>query len=75
MSHYERRTALRNLEKTNPEVKKLGFRDRYMARYRVLHGEVFYEGVIDVEEIKLELEKVAEYIDDVEKIIIRRQTR
>lgn len=33
-----------------------------MARYRILHGEAFYEGMVDIEELKLELEEVSEYI-------------
>ncbi len=68
MSHYERRVMLREVEKTNPRAKELGLRDRYMARFRVLHGEVFYEGVVDVEEIKLELERVDEFIKDAKKL-------
>ncbi|MCP8309572.1 MAG: hypothetical protein H3Z53_05690 [archaeon] len=59
---------LRDAEKSNPKVRELGFRDRYMARFRVLHGEIFYEGVVDVEELRLELEKVKEYIEDVRKV-------
>jgi len=50
-------------------VKKLGLRDRYMARYKILHGETFYEGIVDVEEVKVEFEKVEEYIKDVEKLV------
>ena len=69
MSHFERRAVLRELERLRPEVKSKGIRDRYMARFRVLHGETFYEGLIDVEEIRFELEKVKEYIDDIETII------
>jgi len=68
LSHYERRVMLRDAEKSNPKVRELGFRDRYMARFRVLHGEIFYEGVVDVEELRLELEKVKEYIEDVRKV-------
>ena len=69
MSHYERRVALRDIEKRRMDVKRLGLRDRYMARYKILHGETFYEGVVDVEEVKVELEKVEEYIKDVEKLV------
>ena len=60
MSHYERKAEV---------VKKLGLRDRYMARYEVLHGETFYEGVVDLEEIEVELGKVEEYIRDVENLL------
>jgi len=40
-----------------------------MARYEIPHGEAFYEGVVDVEEVKVEFEKVEEYIKDVEKLV------
>lgn len=44
-SHYERRIALRNLEKSDARFREIGIYDRYGARSRLLHGEVFYEGV------------------------------
>jgi len=69
MSHYERKVALRDLERKVEVVKKLGLRDGYMARYEVLHGETFYEGVVDLEEIEVELGKVEEYIRDVENLL------
>lgn len=69
MSHYERRVALRDLERRFEGAKRLGLRDRYMARYKVLHGETFYEGVVDLEEIEVELGKVEEYIRDVESLL------
>lgn len=69
LSHYERRVMLRELERTKAMVKDLRVRDRYMARFKVLHGETFYEGMIDLEELKLEMEKVSEYINDVKKAI------
>jgi len=71
LSHYERRVMLRETEKSRPEVKDLGVRDRYMARFRVLHGEVFYEGVIDIEELKFEMEKAEEYIKNIKSMILR----
>ena len=69
MSHYERRVILRELEKRIEEIKNLGLKDRYMARYKILHGETFYEGIIDIEELKSEFEKVKEYVNIVEKLI------
>jgi hypothetical protein len=69
MSHYERRVALRDLERRMKSVKKLELRDRYMARYKVLHGEAFYEGVVDLEEVKTELDKAEEYVRDVERLL------
>jgi len=68
LSHYERRVMLRDAEKSNLKVRELGVRDRYMARFRVLHGETFYEGVVDIEELRLELDKVEEYINDIKKM-------
>ena len=70
LSHHERRVILREAEKLKSEVRDLGIRDRYMARFRVLHGETFYEGVIDIEELKLEMEKVDEYINSVKSVIM-----
>jgi len=68
LSHYERRVMLRDAEKSNLKVRELGVRDRYMARFRVLHGETFYEGLVDIEELRLELDKVEEYINDIKKM-------
>lgn len=67
-SHWERRKLLRELEKEEPKIAELGFKDRYSARERNLHELVFYEGIIDIEDIKVELEKAKNYIEDVEKL-------
>jgi len=69
MSHYERRVALMDLERRRDDVRDLGLRDRYMSRYKILHGEAFYEGIIDPEEIILEFERVKEYIEAIEKLV------
>ncbi len=68
-SHWERRRLLRELERKYPELENYGFRDRYLARERNLHEIVFYEGIIDIEDIKVEFEKVKKYIKDIEKLI------
>ena len=68
-SHWERRRVLRELEMRIPEIGKLMLRDRYGARERHLHEMVFYEGSIDVEDIRYELEKVRAYLDDVSKAL------
>ncbi|RLE88270.1 MAG: hypothetical protein DRJ49_05265 [Thermoprotei archaeon] len=68
-SHWERRRLLRELEKVHPEIEKMGFRDRYSARERNLHELVFYEGIIDIEDIRVELEKARKFIKDVEKLV------
>jgi len=62
-SHYERRSALREVEKKVPKLARLGIYDRYAARSRLLHGEVFYEGVLDPNLLKIEIEKVFEFIE------------
>ncbi|MEM0049320.1 MAG: PaREP1 family protein [Candidatus Bathyarchaeia archaeon] len=68
-SHWERRRMLRELEAKLPEIGRLMLRDRYGARERHLHEMVFYEGNIDVEDIKYELERVKAYLNDVSKIL------
>lgn len=68
-SHWERRRVLRELEMRIPEIGKLMLRDRYGAREGHLHEMVFYEGNIDVEDIRYELEKVRAYLDDVSKAL------
>jgi hypothetical protein len=67
MSHFERRRKLRQLERSMREVGELGLADRYVARFEVLHGETFYEGVIDVEQLRDEMVRVGRIIGDVEK--------
>jgi hypothetical protein len=71
MSHFERRRKLRELERSVREVGELGLADRYVARFGVLHGETFYEGVIDVEQLRDEMVRVGRIIGDVEKLVLR----
>lgn len=68
-SHFERRRILRELEKSDERIEGLGILDRYMARYKVLHGETFYEGIIDVEQLKVEMEKVEKLVQDIKGVI------
>ena len=68
-SHWERRRMLRELEAKLPDVKVLMLRDRYGARERHLHEMVFYEGIIDVEDIRYELDKVKAYLSDVGRLL------
>jgi HEPN domain-containing protein len=70
-SHFERRKMLRELERSVREVGELGLSDRYMARFKVLHGETFYEGVIDAEQLRDEMVKVKKIIEDVEKLVLK----
>jgi len=71
-SHYERRKAIREVEQKVPELAKLGIYDRYAARSRPLHGEVFYEGVLDPGLLKIEIEKVLEFME-IAKAYIKRK--
>lgn len=72
-SHFERRKLLSMLEEKVPDIENLGFRDRYAARERNLHELVFYEGIIDMDEIKRELGKVKKYASDVVSLIVSRE--
>ncbi|MGH9876557.1 MAG: PaREP1 family protein [Nitrososphaerales archaeon] len=68
-SHYDRRNALREIEKKFPELESLGLYDRYAARNKYMHGEVFYEGNIDIELLQVELEKTRKLIDDIKHVL------
>jgi hypothetical protein len=68
LSHFERRKALRELEEEVDAVGRLGPGDRHMARCKPPRG-AFYEGVVDREEVRLELEKARKYVEDVEELL------
>jgi hypothetical protein len=70
-SHWEWRRILRELEVKIPEIRESMFRDGYGARERHLYEIVFYEGNIDIDDIRYELDKVKAYLDDVEKMLKR----
>ncbi|MEM0225932.1 MAG: PaREP1 family protein [Thermofilaceae archaeon] len=72
-SHFERRRMLREIEQKDERVEKLGVLDRYMARYKVLHGETFYEGLIDVEQLETEMEKTRKLIEDIKALLAERK--
>jgi len=72
-SHFERRKLLSILEEKMPEIENMGFRDRYAARERNLHELVFYEGIIDIDEIRKELRKVKRYASDVVSLIVSKE--
>ena len=67
-SHKDRREKLWKLETEDDTLKALGIYDRVNARAFSLHVQGFYEGSLDEESIKRELEKVRKYIDDVKKL-------
>jgi len=68
-SHWEKRHLLRELEKTEPKIEGLGFRDRYSAKEKNLHETIFYEGLVDIDEAEFKLEKARRYVDDVKKLL------
>lgn len=68
-SYWERRKMLRELERVKPELAGMGFRDRYGARERHLHEMVYYEGVVDPEDIEYELKKARDYVEDVKRVL------
>ena len=47
----------RALELRLKPIEEACLADRYIARNRALYGETFYEGIIDIEGIRIELEK------------------
>ncbi len=65
----ERNELMEALEKYVPEVRELGLADRMWARAIRLHAEGFYEGWISNESLKIELDKVRRYLEDVEKVM------
>ena len=70
-SHWERRRLLRELEKKYDFIEEYGFRDRYSARERNLHELVFYENIIDLDDIRVEFSKTKKYINDVKEVIMK----
>jgi len=52
------------------KVERLGLRDRYGTRERYLHQMTFYDGIIDLEILRKEVDKVRKYINDVKKPIM-----
>jgi len=70
-SHWERRKLLEKLEEIDPRVEELGFRDRYGARERYLHMMTFYDGIIDLDMLRREVDKVKKYVNDVKSLIAR----
>jgi len=67
-SHWERRKRLEDLEKADASVEKMGLLDRFSARDHHLHEQGFYEGIIDRDTLKTELEKVKRFIEDIKSL-------
>jgi len=63
-SHFERRKVLIELEDKDEIYKQKAFRDRHMAREQSLHEYCFYEGIYSLRQLKEELQKVKQYIED-----------
>lgn len=74
-SGNERRRGLVELEKRVSKAKELGLRDRFGSRAYHLHSIGFYEGLLEVDELKLEIEKVREYLEIVEELSRRQLQR
>jgi len=67
-SHWERRKRLEELEEKEPIIEKLGLLDRFSARDHHLHEQGFYEGILSLSTIKIELKKVRKYIEDIKSL-------
>ena len=67
-SHWERRKRLEELERVDPVVANLGLMDRFSARDHHLHEQGFYEGILDLTTVKIELKKVERYVNDVKSL-------
>jgi len=67
-SHKDRREKLWKLEAEDDAVRASGFYDRVNARAFSLHVQGFYEGALDEESVRRELEKVRRYIDEIKKL-------
>ena len=68
-SYSGRRRMVKDLEAGNPEIAKVGLRDRFGARGYYLHIQGYHEGTLSYVEVEEELRKVEDYIRDVEKIL------
>ncbi|MEM2194101.1 MAG: hypothetical protein QW534_06515 [Candidatus Methanomethylicia archaeon] len=68
-TYKQKRTALEDLGIRDETIRKLGFRDRFMAKENTLHIKCFYDGEYRVEVIREEIEKTKQYIDDIEKLL------
>jgi len=68
-SHWERGRLLDLIEEREPEVEKLGLRDRYGARERYLHQMAFHDGIIDPELLRREVEKGRRFVEDVASLV------
>jgi len=68
-NHWERRKLLEKLEEMDPSVEELGFQDRYGARERYLHMMTFYDGIIDLDMLGREVDKVKKYVNDAKNLV------
>jgi len=46
-----------------------GIYDRYNARFQRLHGEMFYEGLVDLSDLEKEIAKAEEFVKKVEEFL------
>ena len=66
-SHRERRDALWEIERRVPVLD--GVYDRYNARFQRLHGEMFYEGLVDPVDLEKELAKAEDFVRRIEEFL------
>ncbi len=62
---------LRRLKESVEDVAGLGLRDRFGARGYYLHILGYHEGSLSESEVRVELERVARYLKDVEEFLSR----
>ncbi len=66
-SHRERRDALWEIERRVPVLDSVY--DRYNARFQRLHGEMFYEGLVDPVDLEKELAKAEDFVRRIEEFL------
>ena len=64
----DRRLLLYQIEKEDERIREKGIVDRFMARDHVLHMRAFYNGDIDPEEVREDLVKVKQFIEDIRRL-------
>ena len=69
ISGRERRAAIQELEQKESKVRELGIYDRYGARGYHLHASGFYEGWLEVNDVRIELDKVERYLEDIKRLL------
>jgi hypothetical protein len=66
-----REDILFDLQKREKAIARLNLREKYGCFMRSLHIDAFYDGDVSMKRIERDLNKVKEYIKEVEKIVNR----